>query len=69
MTQPIANANGPPGHVSPSALSRWVKCGKREQLQRILGLKEDPAFWTIGGHSLHKGSEILDRERFTETGK
>jgi hypothetical protein len=65
----LENANAPPRHVSPSSLAGWVKCGKRHQLQRVLGLKEDPAWWSIGGNGLHKSSEILDRKRFQETGK
>jgi len=61
--------NAPPPHVSPSALTSWSDCGKKDQLRRIIGLKESPAWWSFGGTGLHRASEKLDRQRFATTGK
>lgn len=58
-----------PAHVSYSSLDSWLQCGKRHQLQRVMGLREDPSWWSIGGGALHQASEALDRERFKETGR
>lgn len=55
-------------HVSYSALNEWLECGKRYQLKRILNLPEKPAWWNIGGHSVHAATEEWDRNNFAVTG-
>lgn len=48
-------------HVSYSALSDWLRCGKYFQLKRLIGLPERPAVWNKGGHGVHNATEAHDR--------
>lgn len=54
-------ANAPPLHVSFSQLNAWLRCGKAYQLQRMMGLAEQPAWWSIGGTGVHTATEKYDR--------
>lgn len=64
--------DGPPvplTHLSYSSLTNYLKCGKAYQLSKILGLPEQAAWWSIGGRAVHEATEIIDRNRYKETGK
>lgn len=53
-----------PEYVSYSSYDGWLQCPKRHQLQRLMQLKEDPAWWTFGGSGLHSSAEELDHRRY-----
>lgn len=60
-------ANAPPeiqipAHVSYSQFVEWSKCGKAYELKKLLGLAEQPAWWSIGGHGVHAATETFDRK-------
>jgi hypothetical protein len=63
----VAEAEKRP-HVSYSALSDWLRCGKYFQLKRLLGLPERPAWWNIGGHAVHAATEAYDRMVYESIG-
>lgn len=50
-----------PAHVSYSAYSDWLHCGKQYQLKRLTDLPERPAWWNIGGSAVHEATEMYDR--------
>lgn len=58
----------PRPHVSYSALSDFLRCGKLYQLKRLVGLPERPAWWNVGGRAVHKATEMYDRQLFAATG-
>jgi len=51
-------------HVSYSAFSDLLGCGKYFQLKRLLGLPERPAWWNIGGRAVHQATEAYDRQLY-----
>lgn len=55
-------------HMSYSSLTSYLKCGKAYQLNRILGIQEQPAWWSIGGRAVHEATEELDRIRYKQSG-
>lgn len=55
-------------HVSYSALSDWLQCGKLFQLKRVLDLPERPAMWNVGGHAVHSATEAHDRQVYAAVG-
>lgn len=55
-------------HVSYSAFSDWLSCGKAFQLKRILMLPEKPTWWNVGGHAVHAATESFDRAQFAALG-
>lgn len=61
-------ANLLPPHLSYSALTDFLKCGKYYQLSRILQLPERPAWWNIGGRAVHSATEAHDRRVHAATG-
>jgi len=67
----VERPNGPPlpGHTSYSQLNAFLRCGKAYQLQRIIGLPESAAWWSIGGSAFHSATEDNDKRRFAITGK
>lgn len=51
-----------PAHVSHSQLTSWAeRCQKAFQLRRIQGAPEVPAWWLVGGSTVHEVTEELDR--------
>jgi hypothetical protein len=51
-----------PEHVSHSQLTSWAeRCQKQFQLRRIQGAPEVPAWWLVGGSTVHEVTEELDR--------
>jgi hypothetical protein len=63
MTTPEAKT-----HLSYSALSDYLRCGKLYQLKRLIGLPERPAWWNLGGHAVHSATEAFDRQMYAEYG-
>lgn len=55
-------------HVSYSALSDWLRCGKYFQLKRLLRFPEKPAWWNVGGHAVHSATEAHDRMVYAAIG-
>lgn len=55
-------------HVSYSALSDWLRCGKLFELKRRVGLPERPAWWNVGGKAVHSATEQFDRDLYNATG-
>jgi putative RecB family exonuclease len=53
---------GMPGHFSYSALSGYVECGKRYQLEKIKRVPQIPSWWFVGGGAFHTVSEEYDRD-------
>lgn len=51
-----------PSHLSWSALSDWIRCGKAFQFSRILGLPEQPGMSRAGGSAVHAATEAYDRQ-------
>ncbi len=52
----------PTAHVSHSQLTGWAeRCQKAFQLQRIQGAPVVPAWWLVGGSTVHEVTEDLDR--------
>jgi hypothetical protein len=53
---------GLPEHVSHSQLTSWAeRCQKEFQLRRIQGAPVVPAWWLVGGSTVHEVTEELDR--------
>jgi putative RecB family exonuclease len=51
-----------PEHVSHSQLTSWAeRCQKAWELKRIRGAPEVPAWWLVGGSTVHEVTEELDR--------
>lgn len=59
----------PAAHISYSALSDWLQCGKMYQLKRRLGLPERPSWWNVGGHAVHAATEAYDRQVYATAGQ
>lgn len=53
-------------HISYSQYSEYVGCGERYRLTRLVGVKEDPAYWFAGGSALHEATEAIDKALFEE---
>lgn len=52
----------PSPHVSHSQLTGWAeRCQKAFELQRIRRAPETPAWWLVGGSTVHEVTEELDR--------
>lgn len=50
-----------PEHLSFSALTSYIRCGKAYQLRRLAGAPEHPSWWSIGGSTVHQVTETIDR--------
>lgn len=57
-----------PHHISYSAYTEWLECGKRYQLKRMMSLPERPAWWNIGGHAVHSATEAYCRQTHATLG-
>lgn len=56
------------GHFSASQLNSWLYCGKSFELERIVKVPQEPAWFLLGGSAFHKGTEILDgRDDFLQS--
>lgn len=50
-----------PEHISYSALSTYIDCGQKYFLTRVMRAPEPPAWYLIGGTTLHEASEVVDK--------
>ena len=55
--------------VSYSAFTSWLKCGKAYQLERIFGVPGLPAWYFVGGSTVHKVTEDFDYALFKAEGR
>lgn len=53
-------------HLSWSAISDYLRCGKAFQLSRVLGLPEQPGMSRAGGRAVHVATEAYDRWLLTQ---
>lgn len=51
-----------PAHFSYSALSSYIECNKRYELEKIKRVPQIPAWWFVGGSAFHTVSEQYDRD-------
>lgn len=51
-------------HLSHSQVSSFARCGEAYRLTRIAGVREFPAYWSIGGNAVHTAIEHFERQRF-----
>jgi hypothetical protein len=51
-----------PDHVSYSSFTTYLDCGWSYVLTRGAKVAEKPAWWFIGGNTVHEATEQLDRE-------
>lgn len=55
-----------PSHVSYSQFNEFVYCGEKFRLTRLVGVKEDPAYWFFGGTAVHVATEAIDHALWKE---
>lgn len=55
-----------PDHVSYSSLTTYLDCGWLYILTRAAKVQEKPAWWFIGGNTVHECTEVLDWELYKE---
>lgn len=48
-------------HLSYSALDNYLQCGERFRLERVVGVRQQPAWWFIGGSAFHTATERWDK--------
>lgn len=53
-----------PDYASYSSLTTWLDCGWQYVLTRAVKVPEKPAWYFIGGSTLHEVTEKLDHEWF-----
>lgn len=53
-----------PDYLSPSQISSLLTCGEQFRLTRVVKAPERPMWAGIGGSSVHKITEDLDREAY-----
>ena len=61
-TSPPPEGNPFPLYLSPSQVSGLLTCGEQFRLTRLDRVPERPMWAGIGGSTVHKVTEILDRE-------
>lgn len=57
---------GLPPHLSPSQINTIMTCGEMFRLERIVRVPSRPMWASVGGSTVHKITEKLDREWFEE---
>lgn len=50
----------PKAHLSYSSVTNYFECPYRWKLTKLLGLRENPAVWLIGGSAFHEATELFD---------
>lgn len=53
-----------PLYLSPSQVSGLLMCGEQFKLTRLMRVPERPMWASIGGSTVHRVTEILDREKY-----
>lgn len=55
-----------PKHLSPSSINTLLTCGEQFRLERVVRVPQRPMWASIGGSTVHKVTEALDREWYEE---
>jgi hypothetical protein len=58
-----------PAHVSYSQLTTWLDCGWKYYMSKVERVPEEGSWWLVGGTSVHKATEVIDRAMFQVEGK
>ena len=58
---------GLPNHLSPSQINTLLTCGEQYRLERVVRVPSRPMWAGIGGSTVHKVTEQLDREWYEAT--
>ena len=53
-----------PRYLSPSQVSSLLTCGEQFRLNRVARVPERPMWASIGGSTVHRVTEILDRRKW-----
>lgn len=53
-----------PRYLSPSQVSSLLTCGEQFRLNRVERVPERPMWASIGGSTVHRVTEILDRRKW-----
>lgn len=61
----IETLTGKP-HLSYSSLESWLTCGEKYRLQKVIGVKEDSAWYLLGGSAVHEATEMIDKGEETD---
>lgn len=56
-------------HVSYSAFTDLLKCGKYHQLKRAMAFPGKPSWWLAGGSAVHAATEEYDRAVYVICGR
>lgn len=51
-----------PQHLSPSQVNSLLTCGEQYRLERIVKVPQRPLWAGVGGSTVHRVTEVLDRE-------
>lgn len=58
-------SEGPfPRYLSPSQVGSLLTCGEQFRLTRLLKVPERPMWASIGGSTVHRVTELLDRRAY-----
>lgn len=55
-----------PLYLSPSQIMSLLTCGEQFRLLRALKVEERPQWASIGGSTVHKVTELLDRQAWEQ---
>jgi hypothetical protein len=55
-----------PDYLSHSQLTSWLQCGEKYRLTKIVGVQEDPAWYFVGGTSVHSAADAIDHQLLKE---
>lgn len=47
-------------HASYSSIDSWMQCGEKYRLTKVVGVLEEPAWWSVGGSAVHVATEWYD---------
>lgn len=57
---------GLPRHMSPSSINSLLTCGEKYRLEKVARVPSRPMWAGIGGTTVHKVTEQLDREWYEQ---
>ena len=64
--EPYEPPEGLPRHLSPSQITNLLGCGWRYYLERVKRVPARPMWAGVGGSTVHKLTEELDREWYEQ---
>ena len=56
-----------PEHLSYSTIDGYRTCGKRHELQKVIGVEQRPGLAALGGNAVHTATEWYDQETHDAT--